>query len=269
MIANQCPNPDCGRSYQIDDDRIGQRAKCVCGHSFVVSLSHRDNPSEDDSKPEWMKRTDGTASADKDTVSTSNPPPMHTKDGDLQFIPLTVKYEIPSEPLPESVGRFKIVSRLGAGGYGVVYRARDPHMNRDVAVKLPKSTTFSSEESLTRFVREAQTAGQLRHPNIVTIFEVSVEANQFYIVSDFVDGQPLNVVINRGSIDQVDAARIALKLALALDYAHREGIIHRDVKPSNVILDQDGIPHLLDFGLARLEDDGHSITQTGSVLAAR
>jgi serine/threonine protein kinase len=160
--------------------------------------------------------------------------------------------------LPERVGRFLPRARLGSGAFGVVYRAYDPHLERDVALKLTRIESMHGAEELKRYLHEARAAARLRHPRIVPIFEAGRESEYAYIASSYIPGETLAEAMGRGQFDPSESrriARIVRDLADALAYAHDLGIVHRDVKPSNVLLDEQGKPHLLDFGLAVRRED--------------
>ena len=236
--------------------KIGDSVTCDCGATFSVTRS--------------VIQTDVSAPDDEETVGGSSPvPPPIPQRGETTASDKSGPPSVlvrPAGSLPETIDRFEILSRLGEGTFGVVYRARDPLMNREVALKLPLAATFQSEEALTRFVREAQTAGRLAHPNIVTVYEVVVREEQIYIASAFIEGETLDAAIQRGNISFKQIAEIIRRLADALDYAHGQGITHRDIKPANIILDRDGQPHLLDFGLAKLHDERLKASQDGQVM---
>jgi serine/threonine-protein kinase len=165
----------------------------------------------------------------------------------------------------KTFGRYEILEELGRGGMGVVYRARDPHINRIVAIKsvplvgLPPDVQNEYRE---RFAREAEAAGRLSHPGIVTIFDVGEdsETRSPYIVMEFVKGQSLE----SAQLSAFDAVRVVQEIADALDTAHSQGIVHRDLKPSNILLTDDGRSKIADFGIARL--DLSELTTTGQVL---
>jgi serine/threonine protein kinase len=163
------------------------------------------------------------------------------------------------------VGRFQLREVLGDGGFGVVYQAYDPRLDRDVALKVLKQTD-PGERVMQRFFREARAAARLSHPSIVSVHDAGCDGGRCWIAYEFVDGRTLAHHIDSQRIDIPTAARITRDLADALDHAHREGVFHRDMKPSNVVLDAAGRPHLIDFGLARRADIDSDLTRDGAIL---
>ncbi|MEM8998198.1 MAG: serine/threonine-protein kinase, partial [Acidobacteriota bacterium] len=162
------------------------------------------------------------------------------------------------------LGKFEITGELGKGSFGIVYRGRDPHLNRDVAIKV---CTLDDEELRQRFLREAAISGRLDHRNIVTVHEYSSDGPTPYLVQEFLSGSDLRQVIKerRGwSVEQrLDAL---LGIAEGLAYAHGEGVIHRDIKPANIRVDDDGRVKILDFGIAKLANDESRLTQKGVTM---
>ena len=159
----------------------------------------------------------------------------------------------------QQFGRYEILGELGRGAMGVVYKARDPRINRIVAVKTISLAGQPPEDELDyrqRFFREAEAAGRISHPGIVTIFDVGEEPETHapYIVMEFVNGQPLDKLLAAGDHKlPVEAAlQLALELAEALDCAHRQGVVHRDLKPANILMTEDGHAKIADFGVAKL-----------------
>jgi WD40 repeat protein len=157
---------------------------------------------------------------------------------------------LPEAGLPKQIGRFQVRARLGEGAFGTVYLAYDPQLDREVALKVPRAGTLASPRHVERFLREARSAAQLRHPHIVPVYDTGKDGDCYYIASAFIKGRTLEEAIDEGSLDHRRAAEIVRDLAEALAYAHSFSIVHRDVKPANTILDEQGQPHLMDFGLA-------------------
>ncbi len=165
---------------------------------------------------------------------------------------------------PRRLGRFELLEVIGYGAFGTVYKARDPELDRLVAVKVPHPG--ESAAAAGRFLREARSAAQLRHPAIVPIHEAGEDQDTPFLVSELVAGATLADCLHSRRFGPAEAARLIATLADALDYAHTKGVIHRDVKPTNVMIDAAGEPHLLDFGLA-LRDAGEvTMTTEGQVL---
>src|SRR5262249_10209526 len=142
----------------------------------------------------------------------------------------------------------------------------DPQLQRAVAIKVPRAEYGEHPEVRARILREAQSAARLRHPAIVPIFEVGQEGEQFFIVYEFVPGPTLAATLRETQPGPAQAAEWIARLAEALDYAHQQGIVHRDVKPANVMMDRDGQPLLADFGLALNTEAGATLTQEGDLL---
>jgi serine/threonine protein kinase len=167
---------------------------------------------------------------------------------------------------PATFGRFQIKRKLGSGAFGTVYLAHDPQLDRAVALKVPNPGTLSSPRKVERFLREARAAANLRHPNIVPLYEAGQQEGNYFIASAFIHGQPLADAIPEGGMFLAEAAQIVRQLAEALAYAHEQGIVHRDIKPANVMLDDKGTPHLMDFGLAARTDEAEKLTHDGAIL---
>jgi tRNA A-37 threonylcarbamoyl transferase component Bud32 len=164
------------------------------------------------------------------------------------------------------VGRFCIRARVGAGAFATVYRAYDPQLDREVALKVPHPGSLDDPTSRARFLREARAAANLRHPHIVPVFEAGAQDPDVYLASGLVRGRTLASVSQEGPMDFRRAANIVRVLAEALAYAHDQGVVHRDVKPANVLLDEHGQPQLLDFGLAFRLGVEVRLTQEGALL---
>ena len=164
-----------------------------------------------------------------------------------------------------TIGRFQIRETLGDGGFGIVYKAIDPRLDRDVALKVLKQPN-PNERVMERFFREARAAALLRHPNIVSVFDAGKDDQRVWIAYEFIKGRPLSRHIDSRSLDIPSSVRIILDLAHALSHAHRVGVYHRDIKPANVIIDEFGNAHLIDFGLASRADLRSDLTKEGAIL---
>jgi hypothetical protein len=167
---------------------------------------------------------------------------------------------------PRRLGRFELIDQLGMGAFGAVYKARDPQLDRTVAIKVPHAGSLSGIESRDRFLREARSAAQLRHPAIVAVHEVGEQDGLTYLVSDFVAGVTLADWLTAQRPSFREAARLVAEVAETLAYAHSRGVVHRDVKPSNIMLGGDGRPVVLDFGLAKRDAGEVTMTVEGTVL---
>ncbi len=251
QVEIRCPNPDCGQSYQIDQSQLDRVARCEkCGRTFVTHSVH-----------------ETSADAGRPSVATQQP---------QAELPQAQRARVPSSPLPDAdlppedvpqqIGRFKIRRRLGAGAFGAVYRAHDPVLDREVALKVPRAAVLEKPEARARFLREPKAAAQLRHPHIVPVHDAGSDGEHYYIASAFIEGRTLEEVIEDEPPDFRRAAGIVRDLADALDYAHEMGVVHRDVKPANIMIDSRGQALLMDFGLARLESAEEKLTQDGSLM---
>jgi len=165
-------------------------------------------------------------------------------------------------------GRYEIISRVGGGGMALVYKAQDLLLNRKVAIKVLRQQFVNDDEFIRRFRREAQSAAALSHPNVVSIYDVGQEDDTHYIVMEYIEGRNLNELITESAPLQVDqAVNIAYQIADALDHAHANHIIHRDIKPHNILIGSNGRIKVTDFGIARAVTSS-TITHTGSVVGS-
>ena len=174
------------------------------------------------------------------------------------------------------LAHYRIISRLGAGGMGEVYRARDEQLDRDVAVKVLPASSFDDPTARARLVREARAAAALNHPNICTVYEVGEADGQAYIAMELVEGRTLSAMLHAGPMAAEHVVHSGRQLADALTHAHERGVIHRDLKSNNVIVTPDRRIKVLDFGLAKRAIDSDmtaavtqihaSLTQAGTAI---
>lgn len=236
-VATRCPN--CEKLLKTQMDWVGRNVRCpACDTPFtiaslVVSDSHE--PSAGVSVVETAPATDqGTGTPGGRSDNGASTPER--------------------EPSLGRIDRFEMKEVLGSGGFGVVYRAWDPTLSRVVALKVPRFAA-SDQKRLRRFTAEARAAARLRHPNIVAVHESGQAGEQPFIAYEYVKGETLADRIRRQRPAFAETARWVRDLASALHYAHSEGVVHRDVKPDNIIVNDRSQPQILDFGLARRGDD--------------
>ena len=172
----------------------------------------------------------------------------------------------PQSEVPREFGDYELLEEVGRGGQGVVFRAWQKSLNRTVAVKIIGIGQLTTSARLKRLRREAAAAAKLNHPGIVAVYEVGERDGTYYFSMRFVEGDCLDDVVSRGLISVRQAAELIAKVARTVHYAHEHGILHRDIKPGNILLDASGEPHLTDFGLARLVEPGSTITGSLEIM---
>ncbi len=253
-VVVQCPA--CGKAASVPENYVGQSVRCPqCRTKFKLVASAANRPSEAANEGPPADAWATVAPADP-CIRTIAPDPQANK-------PMPA---VPASGVPAQIGRFQVRAALGAGAFGAVYRAYDPQLDREVALKVPQAGTLDSPQCVERFLREARAAARLFHPHIIPVYEADCDGGRYYIASKFIDGQTLAAALDAGPLEPRKAARIVCDLAEALAHAHEQGVVHRDVKPANVMLDRKGQPHLTDFGLAHLQEKAEKLTQTGAIL---
>src|SRR5579864_3340964 len=171
-------------------------------------------------------------------------------------------------PAGTLIAHYRVVSRLGQGGMGIVYLADDTRLDRRVALKVLPPDVAADPERMHRFVQEAKLASALTHPNVAYIHEIGQDGELWFLAMEYVEGEPLSVRIQEGPLKIADILRIGIQVADALDAAHSKGIIHRDIKPANLMLTPRSHVKVLDFGLAKLENPPRSNQETQLLTSA-
>jgi predicted Ser/Thr protein kinase len=173
---------------------------------------------------------------------------------------------VPTDLAGRSFSKFDILSELGRGGMGVVFRANQRDLHRAVAIKLVRDGSMAGPDDLARFRAEAEAAATLQHPNIVRVYEIGEIEGRPFLSMEYIDGLSLSQRLAVSPLPGKEAARIVGLVARAIQHAHDQGLLHRDLKPSNILLDREGQPHVTDFGLVKRIQAGEGITRTGTVL---
>lgn len=238
--------PHCAAALKVKTELVGRSVRCPqCRQRLQIEQS-----SSKEGEAPGGRATDPTLGVDSsrhDTVGSEGRP-----SGD----------DVSTE---KSFGRFELRRLLGQGGFGRVYLAFDPQLDREIALKLPIFAA-ASKKQMQRFRTEARAAAQLFHPHIVRLFESGKIDGQAYIVSEYVQGMALSEYLKNNTVGLEQAADWTIALSEALSYAHEHGVLHRDIKPHNVIVDQANQPQLLDFGLAKRLDEDSTATVEGAML---
>ncbi|HEX2473934.1 MAG TPA: protein kinase, partial [Lacipirellulaceae bacterium] len=189
-------------------------------------------------------------------------------EGDRSPLPAANAESLPNavDRVPQRFGDYELLSEAGRGGMGVVFKARERRLNRIVALKMILAGRLADKAHVERFYTEARAAARLQHPGIVPVYEADEQDGQHFLAMAFVEGSDLAELVRGGPLAPAQATTIIQSAAEATHYAHQQGVIHRDLKPQNILIDHDGRPHITDFGLAKDARAGGATTTTGMVL---
>jgi serine/threonine protein kinase len=288
VILTACPK--CSRGYKLPSDRVGRQVRCQCGHTWTVEAPPtKAPPSAPLPSPEGRPAPAAKAETTKpESVPLAQPagpePSSRNEDGQGQVAP--TPRPSPATPSPavarataefkklvgRSLGTFRIDELLGVGGFGAVFKAFDNSLHRSVAIKvLPSSLARAGKEKVQQFLLEARAAAKLSHPNIVTVHQISEFEHIYFIVMELVEGRSLADLVRRRRLGAQEATRIMTEATRGLAHAHKRGLIHRDIKPGNIMVTGDGQVKMTDFGLARdifreSEDDADEGRAIGTPL---
>ncbi len=168
--------------------------------------------------------------------------------------------------IPSKIGVFEVIRQIGTGGMGAVYLGRDPELDRQVAIKMIREEVHD-QEVMDRFLREARAAAALRHANIITVYASGLENHRPYIAMEYIEGESLaDIIKQRRNLPLTEKISLLEQVCAGLAFAHKAGIVHRDVKPANIMIDREGVVRVLDFGIARIE--GSAMTQDGTMMGS-
>ena len=241
-VASQVQCAICGKTETVENPLSTARHVCAdCSDRTIADAGAGSDPTH----------TDPTAG--------KSPQDGTIADGDAS--------SVPGDQVLAWFGSYEIIDEISRGGVGIVYRARQKGLNRIVALKVLQGGASARADQVQRFLYEAQSAAKLQHPNIVPIHDFGSHEGQYYFTMDFIEGQSLADLMARGPLQPREALEIVKQATGALRYAHEQGIIHRDIKPGNILLDKEGRVKVTDFGLAKeiSREDMH-LTMEGQVM---
>ncbi len=243
---------DLGKLSAQDLDAVAQHT-CSCSscEQFLHALHGRPN---EDCVIDRLKKSLGSAPFPDEAMET--PPATSSETVKLDALASTLGgWPAESDRRAfEAINKYELLGKIGQGGMGVVYRARQVALNRMVALKMILAGYEASAQTTARFLREGKAVARLRHPNIVQVYELGESEGLPYYTMELVEGRDLKQRLADGPFEPREAAELVRTLAAAAEYAHREGILHRDLKPANILLAEDGTPRITDFGLAKWLD---------------
>ncbi len=253
----QCPNSLCGESYAVDETSLGGRFECrKCGETFTLNLS----------LVETVPGGSGFENPASSRLQPASSDQIEDPDGIDEASAMAAAARI-SEPPPEKIGPYLVQRRLGGGAIGEVWLAHDADLQRDTAIKTLRREYSKDAEYLQRFLREARSAARLHHTNVVTTYQVGAEGDVVYIAMEVVDGGSLDQTVADGRpMDWREASHAIRDAAVGLAAAHEAGLVHRDVKPANLMRTSKGVTKVADFGLARGRAADSQLTQHGMLL---
>jgi len=259
-VSVECPK--CGKSYNVRDESIGARANCKsCGATFTLSISM------DDTGKSSSKDADSDKAPAKKAEARSSHAKSSAGKAEAQRSSAGQSKKPVPEKVPKKLGNYVVQRKLGAGAMGVVYLGRDPVLDRKVAIKVLPASLSSDEERLKRFLREAKSAARLIHTNVAAVHQAGAEGRLAYIAMEYVEGMSLDQVVSEGKpMDWKEATRIIRDAAAGLGAAHAIELVHRDIKPGNLMRTKDGVTKVVDFGLARGQQTDTQLTQQGTLL---
>lgn len=262
-ITTQCPK--CGKRYHVSATKVGHAAKCACGEIWIIPATNAAPPAStapapvpatgngSTAKPMVTATPAGDDSVAAPVAAAATPTPKTPRRaGPEPTVKRSREEEEARKLIGRELGNFRIEDLLGIGGFGAVYRAFDRSLHRDVAVKvLPESMARAGKDKVQRFLQEARAAAKLSHPNIVTVHQICQVEGIYFIVMELVEGKTLAELVRARAIAPREATRIITEAVRGLAHAHKRGLIHRDIKPGNIMVTGDGQVKMTDFGLAR------------------
>ncbi len=258
MLKVRCPNQSCGQTTHLSDDGLGRIFRCPGCQTRLpgtrsTAMAMSKGPARAYGGDDGGSLDDGYLPSDASSiVSDSRTLSLVTPDGTREFGPASY------------FGRLQVRDEIGSGSFATTYRAFDPLLERNVTLKVYRTNERECSGGIDHFSAESRALAQLRHPRIVPIYDAGREGSYPYIAMEFIDGRTLAEALERAPIDVRHAAAIIAEIAEALHHAHLHGIVHRDVKPSNIVLDPRGLANLIDFGLAHRLGNRQAPSRPGS-----